>query len=133
MVSAWINHINDAEKQIELFEKKIAGHYGFVEKTINDLLNLRDKARDLARDGDIDAVHETYLEMSSLWKMLRGVESAIRSRYPMLSALFDVLVYIFHLGIGNNWSIVGMLEQLVLDGWPYIEELFAKIIASRTK
>jgi len=70
MVSAWINNISDAEKQLSLFEKKIVGKDGFIEKTVNTLLDLRDKARTLADEGNIDAVHETYLEMSSLWRML---------------------------------------------------------------
>ena len=131
MVAQWMHSLSDAEKQLQLFEEKVAGTKGYIEKAVNTILDLKDKADKLALEGNESAVHETYLEMSALWKMLRGVEAAIRTRYPMIAAIADMLVYIYNLGTANHWSVVGMAEHLCVDLFPYIESLFVKIIAHR--
>jgi len=131
MVAQWISNLDSAEKQLELFEHKIVGKNGWIDKTVNSLLNLKEKANTLAQEGNIDEVHNTYMEMASLWGLLRGIEQSIRTKYPVLCHIFDVLVYLYRLGSNNHWSIIGMSEQLVLDSWPHIKSLFAKIMAER--
>lgn len=131
MVAQWMHSLSDAEKQLQLFEEKVAGEKGYIEKAVNTIFDLKEKANKLALEGNEEAVHETYLEMSSLWKMLRGIEAAIRTRYPMISAIADMLVYIFTLGTANHWAVAGMVEHLCIDLFPYIESLIVKIIAHR--
>ena len=79
MVSGWIESINNAERQLELFEKRIVGQTGWIDKTINMILDLKEKSEMLAQEENVDAVHQTYMEMSSLWRMLRGIEASIRA------------------------------------------------------
>lgn len=131
MVAQWLTSLDSAEQQLELFEQKIVGQTGWVDKTVNSLLDLKEKANTLAQEGNVDEVHNTYMEMASIWGLLRGIEQSIRAKYPVLCHIFDVLLYLYRLGSNNHWSIIGMCEQLVLESWPYITSLFAKIMAER--
>ena len=131
MVAQWLTSLDSAEQQLELFEQKIVGQTGWVDKTVNSLLDLKEKANTLAQEGNVDEVHNTYMEMASIWGLLRGIEQSIRAKYPVLCHIFDVLLYLYQLGSGLHWNASAMVEQILLDSWPNIQSFISNIIQAQ--
>src|SRR3990167_7127678 len=104
VVSRFLEQMNDAEHQLDLFEKRIVSEDGWIDKTVNMLLDLKAKADDHAANGEVDKVHSIYAELGIWWKLVRLLESGLRSRFPHLCALFDGLVYIYHIASAHSFS-----------------------------